>query len=280
MADTNPFREAFGARPPQHWKEALVRSCTESKVDGVAFPSFPDSEVQRTIQGNSQDVAIRGAFTFFEYVSGVAGRAGLTLGRDTRLLDFGSGWGRMVRPYMRDLDLKNIIGVEPSEEWCTIARRCNPHVAFVQSEYQPPLPFRDGHFDLVIAYSIFTHLPEAMLRAWMAEFERTVRPGGVIVFTFLGDQIRATLQRYPRPLPEDGSIHFWHRILLGAMDAEDGWRRYADGDFVFLPTHGHESYGDTLIPPARLRGMLQDRFDIVEVDASSLAQDVVALRRR
>lgn len=276
----NPFRKNWGASSDSDWLQALLKACLEPEVGGVVFPTLPDREVQRTIQGNSQETAIRGSMMFYRYVRDVAFRHGHPVSEQTRLLDFGSGWGRMVRPFMRDMDLAKIYAVEPSPEWCRTARRCNPYVSFLQTDYRPPLPFRDKFFDHIIAYSIFTHLPEDMFDAWMDEFARVLVPGGILVFTFLGDGIMRTLSTYPDPLPEGDGVHFWHRILLDALKQRDGRARYSQDEFVFLRTHSSDSYGDTFVSPELIRRKLSKRFRLLEVDDASLAQDVVAATLR
>jgi ubiquinone/menaquinone biosynthesis C-methylase UbiE len=46
---------------------------------------------------------------------------------------------------------------------------------------EPPLPYEDSMFDLVTAFSVFTHTPFDRQAAWIAELWRIIRPGGCIV---------------------------------------------------------------------------------------------------
>src|SRR6185503_21358796 len=45
------------------------------------------------------------------------------------------------------------------------------------------LPHSRGFFDVVYAYSVFTHLPEDVQTHWLAEISRVLKPGGVLVAT-------------------------------------------------------------------------------------------------
>ncbi|MGY1688890.1 class I SAM-dependent methyltransferase [Geodermatophilus sp. SYSU D01105] len=54
------------------------------------------------------------------------------------------------------------------------------------SKAWPPLPFDDGRFDLVLGYSVFTHLPVDHQDAWLAELRRVTRPGGLLLLTVHG----------------------------------------------------------------------------------------------
>ena len=49
---------------------------------------------------------------------------------------------------------------------------------FEQSAVEPPLRFADGSFDIVYAYSVFSHLSERVQLRWVEEFARILRPGG------------------------------------------------------------------------------------------------------
>jgi SAM-dependent methyltransferase len=276
----NPFSLKWGTQTDSVWLQAMLAALQNHEVDGVAFPTLPDAETQRIIQGNSQEISVRGSMAFYQYVRDTARKHGRPVNENTRLLDFGSGWGRMVRPFMRDMDLQNIFAVEPSPEWCRIARRCNPYIGFHQIDYWPPTPFREGLFDHIIAYSIFTHLPEAMFDAWMDEFARILAPNGILIFTFLGVGLMGTLSRYPDPLPDDEPIHFWHRILINALKTQPhGLRRDRRSEFTFLRTHSTDTYGDTFIGPDVIYQKLNQKFTVLEIHDERLAQDVAVVQQ-
>jgi SAM-dependent methyltransferase len=109
--------------------------------------------------------------------------AGLTLS-ELRVLDFGCGCGRIARhmlPLVRELH-----GIDPNRRsvaWC--ARNLS-NGTFLAGGREPTLPFPDGRFDLVWAWSVFTHLPAVSQRPWLAELTRIVAPGGLILFTTHG----------------------------------------------------------------------------------------------
>lgn len=51
---------------------------------------------------------------------------------------------------------------------------------------EPHLPFADDSFDVVSAFSVFTHI-DALEIAWLLELRRIVRPGGLLYLTILDD---------------------------------------------------------------------------------------------
>jgi SAM-dependent methyltransferase len=69
-------------------------------------------------------------------------------------------------------------------EWC---RRNLPFGRFAVNALEPPLPYGDGSFGLAYAFSVFTHLPEALQMSWVDEFGRVLRPGGYLLVSTLGE---------------------------------------------------------------------------------------------
>jgi SAM-dependent methyltransferase len=71
-----------------------------------------------------------------------------------------------------------------------LVKWCESNLAFLRAsktELQPPLPYADGTFDFLYAFSVFTHLSAQLAEQWMAELRRVVKPGGLIWFTIHGE---------------------------------------------------------------------------------------------
>jgi SAM-dependent methyltransferase len=130
-----------------------------------------------------------------------AGRAPIG---EQRALDFGCGCGRIARhmlPVVAELH-----GVDHNRRlvrWCE--RNLKPG-SFRPNGMQPPLPFPAGRFDLVWAWSVFTHLPADLQRLWISELGRVVAPGGLIIFTTHGRAMAAALRPDRRAAFERGEL--------------------------------------------------------------------------
>ena len=110
---------------------------------------------------------------------------------DFRILDFGVGCGRVIRPlhelclgtYLTDGKL-HWFGCDIDAEaiaWCESA--IESIGTFVVNNHMPPLPFDSQYFDFVYSISIFTHLPEDMQLAWLSELRRVMRIGSFAVLS-------------------------------------------------------------------------------------------------
>lgn len=115
----------------------------------------------------------------------ILAKNGFEIGQFRSLLDFGCGCGRVIRHWKGFPHLRSH-GTDYNPQlvaWCAGAL---PSAAFATNNLAPPLPHRDGSFDLLYSISVFTHLPEELQRPWMDELARVLRPGGVAMITTKG----------------------------------------------------------------------------------------------
>jgi SAM-dependent methyltransferase len=103
-----------------------------------------------------------------------------------RILDLGCGCGRIIRHLIARGGIKcygsdtDPIGVE----WCKKNLRGG---IFTVNDPLPPLPYPDRMFDFIYAHSVFTHIDLDSQIAWLGEFGRLTRPGGIVRISTLGE---------------------------------------------------------------------------------------------
>ncbi|WP_042667418.1 class I SAM-dependent methyltransferase [Desulfurococcus amylolyticus] len=98
-------------------------------------------------------------------------------GRGKRALDVGCALGVTTR-WLASLGYE-AVGLDISEV-IGVAKRVNPKLEFVQADALS-MPFAPCSFDLIVAFKVFEHLPNAgrfILSLW-----RTLREGGVVIIT-------------------------------------------------------------------------------------------------
>jgi SAM-dependent methyltransferase len=201
--------------------------------------------------------------------------------RRARVLDFGCGCGRVMR-YLSLVEELSCAAAEINPDlaaWCSANL---PSVATVRNHPMPPLRVA-GEFDLIYAFSVFTHLPALAASAWIVELNRLLAPGGVLLVTTKG-----------RVALELGLTSAPHRALWGVDEAQTSAikARLADEPFVFIPyaedtvdlAMAGETYGNAFVDerwfqldwkPASLQlrgylpGALRDLQDVVIFQKSS-----------
>jgi SAM-dependent methyltransferase len=101
------------------------------------------------------------------------------------VLDFGCGAGRTLRHFLAEAERAEFHGCDidaKSIDWVT--RHLVPPLHVFRSDEQPRLPQADGFFDLVYALSVFTHVTNHWA-GWLLELHRVLKPGGLLMATFL-----------------------------------------------------------------------------------------------
>jgi SAM-dependent methyltransferase len=112
-----------------------------------------------------------------------------------RVLDFGCGTGRILKSWYVDDPKRELYGVDYNQSLIEWNQQNLPgDIQFSINQLGPPLSFEDNQFDLIYLVSVFTHLSFENQLSWLKEFERVLRPGGLLVITLHGlnllDQIR------------------------------------------------------------------------------------------
>jgi SAM-dependent methyltransferase len=162
--------------------------------------------------------------------------------------------------------VRNWSGLPADIHGCDVDPRlvswCGDHLPFGHfdvNRLSPPLPYPDDRFDLVYALSVFTHLPEALQRAWIAELRRVVRPGGWLLITTHGARYVSELTPSERLRFEAGALVVRHEERAG--------------------TNVCGAYH----PPAWVRSRLTERLELIEHVPEGAAgnpwQDLYLLRR-
>lgn len=170
------------------WLVRRARAGPETGPDGLPVPP---PRLRLLVDGRSADAEhfLRVGAQSAQALAAAARDSGSPLEGMGAILDFGCGCGRVAR-HWASLDGPRIHGCDYNTdlvEWC---RRNLGFMEVARNELEPPTPYADGSFDLIYALSVLSHLEEALQDAWVAEYRRLLRPGGLLVVSVLGDDIR------------------------------------------------------------------------------------------
>ena len=277
-----PFAR-FSGLSDDDWLALLVRSVTEPVIDGVRMPGFPDDVLQRNTVGSAGEHALREAFTFVSFVKKHARQLGRPVNSETLVLDFGCGWGRILRCFLKDCPAANLRGVDVDPMLIEACRSSFPYCAFDQVTPLPPTSFADGSFDLITAYSVFSHLAEHASLAWVKEFSRLLRPGGILAVTTQ----RRDFIEYCRSLRGQEHEFGWHRVLANSfVDTDAAYAAYDAGQYLYAPTGGGPSrpsdfYGEALIPKAYVQERWTTFLKFVDFvdDRTTMPQALIVMQK-
>jgi SAM-dependent methyltransferase len=100
-----------------------------------------------------------------------------------RVFDFGGSTGRLFRHFYcqdRRFDVWSSDLKVSTFRWNQ--RYLPSDIRVFLNTHHPPLPLPDHHFDLITAFSVFTHIDQ-LESAWLLELRRILKPGGLLYVT-------------------------------------------------------------------------------------------------
>ena len=271
--------EIFGDVSDEFWLWINTEGYRRSPALRALLPGLPQENIQRRFTNKSGDEALVEGFEIYRLVRDLYERHVGPLADAQGVLDFGSGWGRVIRFFLKDLDGDRLTGAEYDGELVDFCRASNRWSTFVRSEAEPPLAFGEAQFSCIYAYSVFSHFSEAMHMSWMRELRRVLRPGGALIVS-----IR------PRSFIEycgmirDRNLEVESPVLLGMFpETESELARYDAGEYCYSPydpARADAWWGEACISPAYIEREWSRLFDVKElVEASErIKQHVVLLR--
>ena len=246
------------------WLDLLKRSVTESVINGVVFPSFPGKDIQERFVGSSYEAALTEASEFYTYLKQAAADLGKRVSKKSRIHDFGCGWGRFTRFFMKDVAGENIYSSDVMPLAIDICKQSDLPGQFDVLEQGGELPYPDQFFDVMMAYSVFTHLPEKVHLHWMRELARVSKPGAVFCLTL---EPRFFIDRIKNADRESGNV-FLQGLARYAPDISELYENFDHGKISYLSTGGGDNltadiYGDAVVPLSFIEKNWSEYFEVI-----------------
>lgn len=148
------------------------------------LPAMADETTQRNWTGNCGLPLLKQTAVFVRTMSYSYSRlTGRALDSAT-VLDYGCGYGRIARLMYYFTDEHCVHGVDPWDESIRLCRECGLTTNFEVSDYLPvKLPVGEARFDLIYAFSVFTHLSQRATLTALNALRRYIKPQGILVIT-------------------------------------------------------------------------------------------------
>lgn len=228
------------------------------------LPRMPSEERQKEWVGNAGLPLMLESVAFVRLMTEKYAKYVRTPLREGNVLDYGFGWGRLLRLMYKYVPEQQLYGFDPWQMIVDEARALGVRGTLeVVPEYPDQLP--GPQFNLIYAFSVFTHLSERCHLAVLGAFHRSLADDGIIVLTV-------------RP---EG---YWrHKNKPRAAELEQAHARHG---FAFDPhpkltpaADGEVPYGDSTISPSHIAQHWK-QFELLDVDVNLLQPEQIMLTLR
>ena len=172
---------------------------------------------------------------------------------DSRILDFGCGYGRVL-DLLNNRGYHNVIGVDPAPAMVAAARQRFPTIEVQPLVSSPHLDLPAASVDAALLFTVLTCVPtDEGQRAIVREVGRVLRPGGLLYISDLWLQPDArNTERYVRDeskyglygvfeLPEGVTVRHHDRRWIEALT--EGYEPAAVDDVQVQTMNGHPANG-------------------------------------
>lgn len=234
------------------------------------LPTMPTDEIQKKWVGDfGRSLMIRSCnlARLFEVISLKVTGEGLS---DKTILDYGCGWGRLLRIMNYYAPVNNVIGIDAMETSLDHCRQAGITNQLEMVSARPDtLPIGDRRIDFSFAFSVFSHTPEEVTGMVLSSLRKSISDNGVFV---------ATIRSVEWVSVRDG---IWPEKWTDQMRSE-----FHSNGYAFQPINSGEDslatsdYGDTIMTPQYFAHIAEKngwRVALVDRDLTEPFQIAVAL---
>jgi SAM-dependent methyltransferase len=272
-----PPRTVFSGVPDDVWLWLNTEGQRLCPALDDYLPSLPDEALQTRFVGMSGDTALGHAFTVYRIFKGLYETHVGPIEASTTVLDFGCGWGRVLRFFLREVDPARLLGIDPDREIIQAGQATSRWGTFQETERFAPSPFAEEQFDLIYSYSVFSHLSEECHAGWIPEFAQILKPGGMLVVTTWP---RSFIEDCARLRAEPGANTYADPNAF--QDLEGALAAYDDGRYCFDPVYGLPFFGQTCISERYASERWEAHLDVLGFtsDRGGDRQEFIVARKR
>jgi len=276
------------------WIELLFKSVNSQVIKRISFPGFPSDNIQISTIGDYGINSLYEPKNIYQEIRRITKQQKKSFTKKTKFLDFACGYGRMTRFFMKDIFPGNLYGSDVSNEYISLCKttfciKCKKFkkkcggidVLFNINNPFPPLKYENETFDVILAYSLFSHLSEDAHFAWLREFMRILKPNGLIFLTIRQQNFLTDLKQRATA----DNISDYEKMIIEKFGTNAIQEQFNLGKYIYSPYVGAfgsmiDFYGDTIIPNQYIYNEWVKLFDIVEHydDMSRLPQAFICIK--
>lgn len=275
---------AFSGFSDEAWLWANTQGLRRTRTLRSVLPGLPSEDVQFHFTGSAGDVTLREGWSIYRLIKECYSKhSRFPLAPTTSVLEFGCGWGRITRFFLKDVAPSSLHGIDCSAEMIDLCRSTNSWATFDVVDVLPPTNTPAESVDLVYAYSVFSHLSEESHDRWLDEFQRILRPGGILI---VSTRPRAFIElcAWLRS-GEAAASPASHLVSAGAfVDTKAALASYDKGVYSFSyrseldPPH----FGEACISRSYVMENWNGRFQVLEYidDRTRCEQNLIVAQKR
>ncbi len=163
------------------------------------------------------------------------------------ILDWGCGPARITRHLRKNAKEASIYACDPNMGTIVWNQKNIPNIRFEVQEKYPPLPFQDRYFDLVIGFSVLTHIPGQDQKKWLHEIHRILQPNGIAWLTTHGHYFIKRLSQKEKKEIETKGVYNTHyhqpgHRMMSTYHSPEKWKIVLEEYFEILEYWDGETY--------------------------------------
>ena len=178
-------RELKQARQRLASKDRDLAELLNQAVGGPPIP--PPEEIYLVTGAEDASWFLKSGEIHTRIIRELLEKNGLDIEKFDSFLDFGCGCGRLIRHWNK-LEGPSVHGTDYNPRLISWCEKNLDFARFQVNDLVGEFGYEDGKFDLVYAFSVFTHLTEAQHYHWLGELSRVLRPGGHLLITTHGER--------------------------------------------------------------------------------------------
>lgn len=285
LANSESLRKMFGGINDDFWYWLFTDGFDNNALINKVLPGLPDEQTQANFTGRTGHLALSEAFAAYKLFKDILAKNYKSINDCSSILDFGCGWGRIIRFFLKDIDESNLWGIDCYKEMIDLCKTQNLRCKLEAIDTMPPTRFAPETFDMIYLYSVFSHLSEAAHLKWLEEFKRILKPSGMVIATtrprgFIHHCVELSRQR---------NLETWQFGAAGSFkNPEKDLALYDAGKFIHSATGGGgvldtSFYGESCIPQKYVEKNWVSFFSkvgyICADDHRSFDQDVIFAKK-